>query len=246
MLIFSAVLINIILLGVEHSKAEDIDRLGISIFCVIIIFLFDALVNRFIINAGNTEEQFVFLSPPRAIAQVSVIFGLVTNAINKYSWFRRESYAGDDYFWLTAISLFIAAASYVIVKIIPFKKNIIKKFDIGLFCVLVCLVFYFAGEYTWIPSNIMLFGLGVYYIIIGGKNLKLGQLNLGMFMVMYIIILRFFDLDLGLLERGIAFIIIGIAFFICNILVFKKKKGKLFPDKLSLSGNSDCKCLSGK
>jgi hypothetical protein len=47
-----------------------------------------------------------------------------------------------------------------------------------------------------------------------------------MLLVMYIIVLRFFDWEAGLLVRGILFILLGIGFLVCNFIISRKKKGR--------------------
>jgi len=53
-----------------------------------------------------------------------------------------------------------------------------------------------------------------------GYSLKL--VNGGMLLLIFVIIARFFDSDLGLMERGIAFVLIGAGFIVTNLLLYKK------------------------
>ena len=227
MLILSAVLINIILLIIKYANNDSYEGLSIFLLCTEVLFLLDALVNRFIVNADSPDEQTVFLSPPRLLSQAALITVLLISAINEKSGFSfRHSYYNMTTFLFMTIAMLICAAVFAAASFIPFKRDYFKRSESALLYVITGLAIHFFGSNTWILSNILLLGLGIYYIILGGKKLRLSRLNLGMLLVMYIIILRFFDLDLGLLQRGITFIILGIAFFICNILMFRKRKGK--------------------
>lgn len=67
-------------------------------------------------------------------------------------------------------------------------------------------------------------GLGIYYIVLGSKVLELGKLNYGMTLVIAVILIRFFDSSLGLLARGVVFILLGIMFLAINLGISRKRK----------------------
>jgi hypothetical protein len=204
---------------------ENHETLSIILLCAAVLLLLDALINRFIFYTHDQEEQVIFTSPARLISQTALVLILLAGSIDSFSgsW---NSYSNTPVFFAVAFTLVIITLAFGAVIFIPYKRNYFKKFETAAFYIMICLIFCFSGKFIWIFSNILLLGLGVYYIIIGGKKLRLSQLNFGMLLIMFIIILRFFDLDLGLLQRGIAFIILGIIFFACNLLMFKKKKEK--------------------
>ena len=71
--------------------------------------------------------------------------------------------------------------------------------------------------------NIYLLTVGIVTIITGNKNNRMSTVNGGMLIIALIIMLRFFDIDLSFLTRGIVFILIGFAFFISNYMMARKK-----------------------
>nr|AGF93293.1 conserved hypothetical protein, membrane [uncultured organism] len=91
---------------------------------------------------------------------------------------------------------------------------------------------FLAGLRGWAPVwqmavfNLYMFVLGAGTIAAGiGKN-RMAIVNGGMVVLSALILVRFFDSDLGLAARGMAFIAIGIGFLAVNtILVRKQKKG---------------------
>ncbi len=72
-------------------------------------------------------------------------------------------------------------------------------------------------------ANIYLLLLGVYYLHSGLKTVRARTTNLGVFLIAAVIILRFFDVDLSFLIRGIIFMILGAAFLYTNHFIIKKK-----------------------
>lgn len=73
-------------------------------------------------------------------------------------------------------------------------------------------------------ANILTIGLGVFYIVEGSRNLALKKLNYGMLIIILLILIRFFDSSLGLLGRGVIFILIGAAFLGINFYISRKRK----------------------
>jgi len=72
--------------------------------------------------------------------------------------------------------------------------------------------------------NFYLLTIGVLVILAGVKHISLGYTNIGMILVCLLIVLRFFDWEFDLLQRGIAFVLIGIGFLTVNLYMIKKKK----------------------
>ncbi|MDQ8204440.1 DUF2157 domain-containing protein [Pelagicoccus sp. SDUM812003] len=66
--------------------------------------------------------------------------------------------------------------------------------------------------------------LGVLAIFDGYRNTSIARLNHGLLIVITLAILRFFDGDMGMLARGIGFIVIGILFLATNIHFIKRSK----------------------
>lgn len=75
-----------------------------------------------------------------------------------------------------------------------------------------------------IAVNIYLLIVGMSIILKGVSEVSLGYTNVGMIEICFLIILRFFDWELDLLQRGIAFLLIGVGFLCVNWYIIKKRK----------------------
>lgn len=79
-----------------------------------------------------------------------------------------------------------------------------------------------------IPINIVLFTayifiLGLANLLHGIKERNIGLINLGLVILCLLIVVRFFDSDLGFTVRGVAFIVTGIGFLLANFILLRKK-----------------------
>ncbi len=72
--------------------------------------------------------------------------------------------------------------------------------------------------------NSYFFALGLLGIVSGCRRLRLRELNGGMFLLSLLIVTRFFDSEFGFLARGIAFIVLGAAFLVANLVIARRKK----------------------
>ena len=54
---------------------------------------------------------------------------------------------------------------------------------------------------------------------------RIGTVNAGMIILGALIVARFFDVDMGFVVRGIAFILLGIGFLATNLILMKRAKG---------------------
>ncbi|MDR1689904.1 MAG: DUF2157 domain-containing protein [Clostridiales bacterium] len=93
-----------------------------------------------------------------------------------------------------------------------------------LFAAAALLFMIFAPFFSVISANILTIGLGIIFIVRGSRKLRVAYINTGMFLVMFIIIGRFFDSELDLLIKGIVFILLGIVFLIANFAISRKRK----------------------
>ncbi len=72
--------------------------------------------------------------------------------------------------------------------------------------------------------NAYMFALGVGTIVWGVREGAIGIVNGGMIILTALIVARFFDSDMGLIARGVAFILIGIGFLVTNLILIKRGK----------------------
>ena len=72
--------------------------------------------------------------------------------------------------------------------------------------------------------DVFLFVLGVGTLWRGLREDRLGVVNSGMLMLAGLIVMRFFDSDLGFVVRGLAFIGVGIGFLVTNVVLIRGKE----------------------
>ena len=83
-------------------------------------------------------------------------------------------------------------------------------------------------ESTLVPVfllNLYLLVAGVSVLVRGVRRERIGTVNLGMLILAALMGARFFDADLGLLVRGIAFILLGAGFLTANALLVRRFRG---------------------
>jgi uncharacterized membrane protein len=74
--------------------------------------------------------------------------------------------------------------------------------------------------------NLFLLFLGLMYIALGCRSLRLRQLNLGMATVALLLVTRFFDTDFPYWVRGVVFIVLGAVFLAVNLVMARRKQQK--------------------
>ena len=115
-------------------------------------------------------------------------------------------------------SIILLAFAVIIYAAVRFYKQDfnIKTPDAVMLCALLGFPMF------WLWSNVLLAALGIWLIFNGVTGYSLKLVNGGMLLLIFVIIARFFDSDLGLMERGIAFVLIGAGFIVTNLLLYKK------------------------
>jgi hypothetical protein len=74
--------------------------------------------------------------------------------------------------------------------------------------------------------NLYVFALAVMALRAGLARGRFAETNAGMFLLTALIVMRFFDTDVGFLMRGLAFIAAGAGFLVVNMIVLKRRKGE--------------------
>lgn len=83
------------------------------------------------------------------------------------------------------------------------------------------------AENHWMPrllANVFLLLWGISYLYSGIQHSRMGLVNLGMLIILMLIAFRFFDTEWSYLAKGIAFVLLGIAFLTVNWLLSKRLK----------------------
>ncbi len=71
--------------------------------------------------------------------------------------------------------------------------------------------------------NLYVFVVSVTLIASGVKERRLGVINVGMLLMSALILCRFFDVDIGFVARGVAFIAVGTGFLVTNLILLRRK-----------------------
>ena len=83
------------------------------------------------------------------------------------------------------------------------------------------------AEKEWAAAllfNLYVFALSVMALRTGLARGRFAETNAGMLLLTALIVMRFFDTDVGFLIRGLAFIAAGVGFLIVNMLLLKRRK----------------------
>ena len=86
----------------------------------------------------------------------------------------------------------------------------------------------FAAE-QWAAAllmNVYVFALAVMALRSGLARAKFAETNAGMLLLTALIVMRFFDTDVGFLLRGLAFIAVGVGFLVVNAMLLKRRKAE--------------------
>lgn len=125
------------------------------------------------------------------------------------------------------LAILLSAAAIALLIFNKVKKGW-GSLDINEFIFIFFIILFFIGYKVIIPViimiNLIILASGLYYIVRGVKNQHLIVMNYGLLILTALIICRFFDTDLSFVFRGILFVGIGIAFFLTNFTILKKKK----------------------
>jgi len=180
--------------------------------CAVIILTADALIKRL--------KGFDGAMPLTPVACLTILFVLALSSFRDLGFF---SLWDDIGFPIGLVVLICAFIFYWMVRFYNNSNNEafeIKPPDTVAICALLgCALF-------WLWSNVLLAAAGVWLIVLGIKNIKMKTVNYGMLLVVFVILARFFDSGLGLMERGVAFVVIGVGFFLTNYLLYKRWRPK--------------------
>lgn len=77
----------------------------------------------------------------------------------------------------------------------------------------------------WIAAlafNLVLLGVGIATVASGVRSQSLGTVNLGMVVIAALVVVRFFDAEIGFVAKGLAFIAVGIGFLVANAVMTRR------------------------
>ena len=121
---------------------------------------------------------------------------------------------------------------WVITAMMAFRRDSIETVTLAVFPVITTLCFAIgsltdhADMLNALIFNVFMLYLGIMYIVLGCRNVKLRQLNGGMAVVSLLLVTRFFDTDFDYLTRGLVFIGLGVVFLTVNLIMARRKSQK--------------------
>jgi uncharacterized membrane protein len=201
---------------------------------------------------GEREEQTLFIAYASLFCAFTIIGGkILISTTNLLS--NSFLVAGNlgitilllllthDFFWveisrngLPISTEFFASASVTLFTIGLLVVEFVQKRIIDIqpmaYIFLAIIALYSIGIYfpdlAQILTNLLTLMVGVLIIKRGAKENSLLIMNYGLLMIAALIVIRFFDSDISFVIRGILFIAIGIAFFVTNLQLVKKRKSQ--------------------
>ena len=138
----------------------------------------------------------------------------------------------DPALWLNSILLLAIIGIYAFL----FFKN--QKFlereemlygAMPLVSILAYITNFFIGPLVAVPIilfNIYILGFSLSNIVNGMKQDRLDKLNAGIMILAILIVLRFFDIDIGFVFKGLVFIALGIGFLAVNVTMLRRREVK--------------------
>jgi hypothetical protein len=75
-----------------------------------------------------------------------------------------------------------------------------------------------------LATNLLALAVGLGAIVQALRTARLGLLNFGLLLVGGLVLLRFFDADLGFVARGLGFIALGVGFLVANLLFVRHRR----------------------
>jgi len=119
---------------------------------------------------------------------------------------------------------------WAVAAVKAFRRDSIETGTLAVFPVIGCVCFFLSCNIdssdtvnALVFNGFMLF-LGIMYIVLGCRNVKMRQLNGGMAILSLLLVTRFFDDDFGFLARGIVFIVLGACFLTANLVMARLKR----------------------
>lgn len=157
---------------------------------------------------------------------------IVLLLVTSFNWFWKEVRDGE---WmkenlLTSSEVVLSAIftlAAISIFIISSRKKSLKETDPFSLVFILFIIIFIIGRFhpvSVLLINILLLSLGILTIRRGSKEVHLGILNLGLLIITALIVCRFFDSSLGLIVKGLLFVLVGIGFFMANYWLIRKKK----------------------
>ncbi|MCL2678176.1 MAG: DUF2157 domain-containing protein [Clostridiales bacterium] len=203
--VLSGALLAFLVFRLPDAWADSwIDPMILFLSCAVLLFALDTLIKR--------QKKLDGIMPLTLLACLTIIIVLMLSSFQDFG----------PLYWVAPKGLILLFGSVILYAGIRFYKQPFKieTADMIVLCALLGFPLF------WLWSNILLVALGVWFIATSVKVTSLKRVNYGMLLLVFVIAARFFDSNLGLLERGIAFIAVGAGFILTNLLLHKKWRAR--------------------
>lgn len=158
------------------------------------------------------------------IGQIGIAFVLL---LTSFQWIWEDVWQvwqeGDVLFSWGFIGGIIYSVAAMVLYFRRRAFEAIHLLDFDLILIPFALIFMLHFAYAAILVNILTLALGVVVILRGIKKNHLLTINFGLLIISVLIISRFFESDLSYLFRGVIFAVVGLAFFMTNYIMTKKR-----------------------
>lgn len=129
------------------------------------------------------------------------------------------------------IILLLLTCAYIYLLLLHFKsRKIVDHFTTLLpaLAFLILIINRLDGQWVGIlMANAYLLAWGIFYLIGGIQERRMPWVNIGMFFILALVTVRFFDINWSPLIKGIIFILLGAGFLMANIILSRRFKVKL-------------------
>ena len=127
----------------------------------------------------------------------------------------------------------------VLLLVVVFRRDQKSRVVFGLLPILTILAYSACAlaESAWpgvVVFNIYTLAIGLSAIVVGLMQSRLGTINAGMAVVSALIVARFFDMELGFVARGIAFILLGSGFLSTNLVLSRRMRREKLQEGIRL------------
>lgn len=197
---------------------------GADVFLVCLVFF------TMLFAVDKNRDDFLLPFKP-----LSVLGGLIIMMILSYGWMF-DPYA-YDYYGTTGTSMSVWLATIIALTMVASLFLGYKHYrkDKGKFLFLIAMLSTCVLLMAWsvtqtngflytILINLITGAVGVGIIVRGVQSAELSVTNLGMLVTVGLILMRFFDEDMDVFWRGVAFLILGGLFLFINFRIIKKRK----------------------
>lgn len=135
-------------------------------------------------------------------------------------------------YWDFGVILGLAVASVALLITRPAKDILVSVRGGASWVVLAAFMLASGRDYPWaamILMNLLVLVLAAAHMWQGYRQMRLSLFNFGFLQVSILLLIRFFDSDLGILPRGGTFIVLGIAFLLINSVLSRQFRSTRLP-----------------